>query len=233
MAISDITSKIPDLGIDAGQIFGALTWLIIIFVFGILAGVVTWIIVSGRKFNVKVVVIKRVGGKYEPAGSYKAMFQKIGDAGDNILYIKKIKKFVPTPTIQTGRNVYWFFIRKDGEWINAGIEDFDERSNELKVYFLDKEMRYARASLQKNLKERYAKLTFLEKYGGMIVWCTLCLIIIIGFVLFMDKMIEITGSIDGMMKTAGIETERVLEAAEKVINKLEALNTGSGIRPAT
>ena len=151
---------------------------------------------------------------------------------NKVLYLKKIKKFVPIPTIQTGRDEYWFFIRKDGEWINVGIEDFDEKSREVKVYFLDKEMRYARAALQKNLKERYAKLTFLEKYGGMIVWATLCLIIIIGFVLFMDKMLEITGSIDSMMKTAGIETERVLEAAEKVINKLNVLEASSGIKPA-
>ncbi len=232
MAISDITDKIPDLGIDAGQIFGALTWIVIIFVLGIVVGIGTWIIMSNRKFNKRVRVFEKVGGKFEDIGSYRAMIQKIGDAGDTVLFIKKIKKFVPTPTVQTGRGVYWFFIREDGEWINVGIEDFDEKSREVKVYFLDREMRYARAALQKNLKERYAKLTFLEKYGGMIVWATLCLVIIVGFVLWMDKLIEITGSVDTMLKTSGIETERVLKAVEGVVNKLDNVCGGSGYRPA-
>lgn len=232
MALSDITSKIPDLGIDTGQIFGALTWLAIITVLGIIVGITTWIILSGKKFNIKVIVFEKISGRFEQTGSYKAMIQTIGDAGDTVLFIKKIKKFVPTPSIQTGRNVYWFFIRKDREWINAGIEDFDEKSEEMNVYFLDKEMRYARAALQKNLKERYAKLSFLEKYGGLIVWTTLCLIIIVGFVLFMDKMIEITGAVDVMVQTGAEQTEIVLKAAEGVINKLDNVCGGSGYRPA-
>lgn len=232
MALSDITSKIPDLGIDAGQIFGALTWLAIIFVLGIVVGIITWIVVSGKKFNIKVIVFEKISGRFEQTGSYRAMIQTIGDAGDTVLFIKRIKKFVPTPSIQTGRNVYWFFIRKDREWINAGIEDFDEKSEEMNVYFLDKEMRYARAALQKNLKERYAKLSFLEKYGGLIVWTTLCLIIIVGFVLFMDKMIEITGAVDTMVQTGTEQTEKVLDAATGVINKLDNICGGSGYRPA-
>jgi len=232
MAISDITDKIPDLGIDAGQVFGALAWIAIIVVLGIIAGITTWIVMTSRKFNKKIIVFEKVGGRYEQTGSYRAMITKLGDSGDTVLYIKKIKKFVPTPSIQTGRNVYYFFIRKDREWINAGIEDFDEKSREMKVYFLDKEMRYARASLQKNLRERYVKLSFLEKYGGLIVWTTLCVVIIIGFILFMDKMLEITGSIDSMMKTAGEETEKVLQAVEEVTNKLDNVCGGSGYKPA-
>ena len=232
MAIGDIMEKVPDLGIDAGQIFGTLAWLAIILVVGIGVGILTWIILSNKKFNKKVSVFERSGGRFEPIGSYKAMITKIGDAGDTVLYIKKIKKFVPTPTIQTGRNVYWFIVRKDGEWINAGIEDFDEKSGEFNVYFLDKEMRYARAALQKNLKERYVKLSFLEKYGGMIVWATLCLIIMVGFVLFMDKMLEITGAVDVLMQTAGTETEKILKAVESVTNKLDNVCGGSGYSPA-
>ena len=230
MAIGDITSKIPDFGIGTGDVLGVLGWLAIILVFGILAGIGTWIIMSGRKFNKRVRVFEKVGSRFEPIGYYKAMIQKIGDAGDTVLYIKKIKKFVPTPTIQTGRGIYWFVIRKDREWINVGIEDFDEKSREMNVYFLDKEMRYARAALQKNLKERYSKLSFLEKYGGMIIWATLCLIIIVGFVLFMDKMVEITGAVQGMTEVASDKTVEVLEAVERVIVKLNALEESSGIK---
>lgn len=232
MAIGDITEKIPDLGINVGQIFGALSWLAIIFVFGILAGVTTWIIMSNKKFNKKVSVFEKISGRIEPIGTYKAMITKIGDAGDDVLFIKKLKKYIPTPSIQTGRNVYWFIVRKDGEWINVGIEDFDEKSREMNVYFLDKEMRYARASLQKNLKERYAKLSFIEKYGGLIVWTTLCVVIMVGFILFMDKMLEITGAIDAMMSVASDETKEVLQAVEGVVNKLDNLCGGSGIKPA-
>ena len=160
------------------------------------------------------------------------MIQKIGDGGDNVLYVGKFKKFLPTPSIQTGRNIYNYFIREDGEWINFGIEDLDNKSRELGAYFLDKEMRYQRAALQKNLRERHQKLSFMEKYGGMIVWITLILVIIVGFTLWMDKIIEITGTVDGMVETAGQNTEAILKSVEGLVVKMDNVCGGSGITPA-
>jgi hypothetical protein len=228
MALESITSKIPDIGVGFGDVLNVFAWLMIIFVCGSAAGIITFILMRNKKFNKKIVVFEKVSGRFEPAYSVRAMITRLGESGDNVLFCAKIKKYLPTPTIQTGRNVYWFFVREDGEWINAGIEDFDKKSGEMNVYFLDKEMRYQRAALQKNLKERYAKLTFLEKYGGLMVWTVLCLVLMVGFVLLADKLVSVTGAVENLIKTA----TAVMEKSDAVISKLDNVCGGSGIKTA-
>ncbi len=219
-----ITTRIPDIGV--GGVISTLTWFILTIVFGIFAGFVVYLLLRNKSYNKKVVVFQKIGGRFEVVANVRAMLMKIGEAGDTVLYVQKFKKYVPTPSIQAGRNIYWFAEREDGEWINFGIEDIDEKSRELNVYFLDKEMRYARAALQKNLKERYQSMTFLEKYGGLMVWTALCLVIIVGVFLWMDKLIEITAAVDSMLKTS----DTIINKADGIMATLDNICSGSGAK---
>ncbi len=228
MGLEIITDKLPTTSITTAGVISAVVWVIFFLIFCIGSGVITFIIMRNKKFNKVILLYENINGRFEPTMKLKAMNINIGDAGDQVLYISKIKKYIPTPSIQTGRNIYYFCIREDGEWFNFGVEDINEKFREMNAWFLDKEMRHTRTALQKNLKERFQKLTFLEKYGGLMVWTALVAIIGVSVFLWFDKMIELTGSVDTVVKASA----KVVESSEKLISKLSNVCTGSGIQPA-
>ena len=119
-------------------------------------------------------------------------------------------------------------IRSDGEWINIGIGDIDLQMKQLNAKFLDKEMRYARVALQKNLKERYNQPTFMSKYGGVLAFTGLIMIFGIVIYLWFDKLIDVTSTV-----LKSIDASADLTALqEQLLAKMDNICTGSGIRLA-
>lgn len=205
------------------------TWLVIIIVLAILAGIATWIIIMRLRFKYKVNVFEKINGRFEPSRKDRAMEMKLGRGGDYILYLKRHKKFLPLPSLQTGRKTYWFFIRQDGEWINFSPGDFDENSRQLNAEFLDKEMRYARTQIQRGLKERYDQPGWWQKYG--MIFLSIVYIVIIGvmFWLFLREWVSLAGRTTDAM-TIGKE---VLERANQILASLDNICQGGAGFTAT
>lgn len=210
MAILDtITSYIP---FSFNDVSFVITLIVFLIIFALLAAVSTWLIINRLLFSKKIVLFEKVGKTIEPTRKDRARILKWGDSGDTVFFTRKTKKYLPTPTIQTGRNTFWYYMREDGEWINIGIEDIDTKMKEVKAHFLDKEMRYGRVALHRNLEERFKKITFWDKYGGFIAYTVLIVIISISMYLMFDKFIAISNGLSGAM-----------DAADKVIDKLNIL----------
>jgi len=224
----DVTEYLPDVSLEGGMVVTVITWFVIIIVAGILVAIGSYLLVRRMKFNKKIVLFQKIGGRYDLVGTDQAMTVKFGEAGDSILYTRKSKKYLPTPSIQTGKNTFWFAIREDLEWINIGLGDIDEQMREVKAHFLDKEMRYARVALQRNLKERYQKPSFWSVYGGIIAYATLILVTGIMAWLLFDKFIEISAEVGKAIEAA----KEVLEATQKVLVSLDSVKGGSGLVPA-
>lgn len=185
--------------------------LILILTFG---GLIAWFFITKLLYNKKIVFFEKVGSYFEPVKKDSARILKWGKSGDSCFFTRKTKLFLPTPTLQMGRNVYWYAKRQDGEYINFKMRDLDTLSKEMDIHFLDKEMRYARVSLHKNIEERFKKITFWDKYGGFIAYTILIMVICFGMWLLLDKMNKISDS------TAG-----TISASEKVIDKVNNVLT--------
>ncbi len=201
--------------------------LVLIVIAGLFA-LWAWWYISKRRFKYKIIIFAKIDGKYKNIGSDRAMERRVGHGGDTVFYIKKLKKIVPTPTIQTGANTYWMAKREDNELINIGMEDIDLIFKEAKVHYLTPETRYARASLQKLNKDRYDKETFWQKYGRDAMTIVFIVVISIMLLLIASKMMEIVGSVDGAMKSAG----EIIEKANQVLGTLDNVCSDSGIVPA-
>jgi len=229
-AIDEVKSFVKLPSFSGAEIFSLLTYVILFFVFLVIVGISVWIIINRLKFNKKIVIFEKINGQFEPIKKDRGMIMRHGKAGDTILFIKKLKKFQPTPTLQTGRNTYWFFLREDGELINFSPGDFDAQSRELGAKFLDKEMRYARVSLQNSLKERYDKPGFWSQYGVLVVNISAIIIIMVFLWLIVDKLIDVASSVTSAVNAA----KEVNEATKEVIVALNNVKTGgSGYVPAT
>jgi len=177
-------------GFTSGLGGGAISWTTVLLIVGgmiLVAGVVIWgvIIVMNRlKYNKKLKLFRKVGNEIVPVLDDKGWFARVGTAGDQWCKVQKFKKTLPRPRKQMAKDEYWFYEREDGEWVNFSLKDFDEDMKKAGAYFVDEDMRLQRLGIQKNLENRFQKVTFWQKYGGMImnilfmVIVTVCLVIL-------------------------------------------------------
>ncbi len=226
MAIYDtVKGFVPEIPELSGSfIFGLLTYIILFIVFLVIAVVLVYFVIMRLRYNKKIIIFEKINGQFEPTRRDKAMLIRHGKIGDTILFIRKLKKYLPTPTLQVGRNTYYFFMRKDGELINFSFADFDKQSQELGVKFLDIEMRYARTSLENTLKERYNRPKFWQQYGALMINIAVIVVIMVFLWLIVDKMIELVSNINQVMELA----TGVLDETQKQVTALNNIKSGTG-----
>lgn len=163
-----------------------------------LVGIMVWIIVKKRTYIYTVQVWKDIGNKPTRAGVFKARTISIGRAGDQLMFVNKIKKYLPMPTIQSAPNEYWFWIREDGEWINFGVGDLDEDAQRTGVKYIHQDMRMQRLATDRLLEQRLMKKTFWEKWGNVIGMALLYIIIAVALTIFLfqyGKIVTVTGQL--------------------------------------
>ena len=229
---TDLISSGKDLiGFSGGtgfDVMNTLTILGVILFFGIIAAVVTLWIVMSRQYKITIVKWERVNGRFQQVGKDKAKSVPVGNGGDSALLLKKHKKMLPTPVIQTGINTFWYFVSDDGEWMNFGPGDFDKDRREMGAHMLDREMRYARTSLQQMSKERYEQASFLQKYGGMLAYAALIIVTAVGFFLIVREMATTSQAASSAVEAA----KDVLKETARILGALDNIKGGSGITPA-
>jgi len=205
---------------------GIITILIIGIIFIIAAGVITYFVIRRMRFNKKIVIFERINNQFQNTRTDWAMEVKFSTAGDTIFYLKKHKKYLPNPTMQTGNRVYWYFIREDGEWINFAPGDFDKDAKRLGARMLDKEMRYARTQVQRGLKDRYDKPGFWKQYGLLVLSIVYITILGVMFWLVLGRFVDLAGTLDGVTKSVG----KLVETSGDILGALDNIcSGGSGI----
>lgn len=223
MATTDtIREFIPT--ISTGGIGTVILFFVVVVALILISGLVTYFLVMFLVYNKRLVIFEKINGRIEVVARPKAREMKIGEGGDTAFYVQKIKKVIPTPSIQTGRRTYWFYRREDGELINIGIQDIDEQMRSVKAHFLDKEMRYSRTALQRNLGIRYDKVKFWDKYGGIILFTIYIAIVGIMVYLVFDKFIELAGQVAGIVNNA----DQVVQASKDLLIALDNVQSGTG-----
>ena len=215
--------------ISGAGIFNFFTWLLIFIVVLALCGVAVYFVIRGLKFKYKIVKWEKINGQFQPSGKDRAMEVPVGKSGDRALYLAKNRKIIPTPSLQTGRRTYYFFIREDGEWINFTPGDFDAEARAMGSKFLDKEMRYARIGLQGTMKDRYEKPGFWEKHGQMII--NISVFAIVGVILWLIAR-EVVNMISNLNPVLD-KTSELVEQLKQLTGAIDVVKSGgSGFVPA-
>lgn len=222
---SAIKDQIPSINFSGFAT--AVTWLIFIVIFIGIFGTAAYFFMRHKKFDRKIVIFEKVGQQYLPVGKDRGFISKFGQGGDTILFLQKRKKYLPTPSLQTGAKTYWYAIREDGEWINISMGDIDWQMKKAGAKFMDKEVRYARTQIQKGLKERYEQDSFWKQHGVIIV--SVGFVVIMGVMtwLLFDKWIDLANTTNSGVKSAG----DVMDRAKVILNSLDNIcSGGSGLK---
>jgi hypothetical protein len=227
----DILGGIGFEGFDFGIIGTFLIWVVVIlFIGGILAVGIIWLI-NKKKYKLKIWVFGRVGGVPMLKTIDTGKLITFGMAGDKLLQLKKLKKYLPTPQIQMGKDIYWFYEREDSEFINFSLTDIDKKQKEAGAYYVDNDMRMQRLGIEKNLRERLTKMSFFEKYGTAIAGVIFVIMVTVALVVLFSKLTEVSGAMESMSKS--------VEAMASSVNKFYTKRVGgeapsdiSGLVPA-
>jgi len=196
----DILAQAEFSAPDFGKMGSWLVYFLIAVVVACFIAFGVYLLILHLKFNKKVVLFRKVAQRIIPVATDKGMIQRIGIAGDTWLRTKKFKKILPRPKIEMEKNTYWYYEREDGEWINFNIEDIDRRMKEANSYFVDEDMRLQRLGIQRNLKDRFDKPGFWDKYGVQVVMVIFFLIVTICLVVIFNKMNDLIKALPQLAK---------------------------------
>lgn len=215
-------------GFNFGGITQTLTILVVVLVLTVSFAVISYLILTSRRYNKKITIFENLAGKgYVPTGTDKAMVVKVGDGGEEILFLKKRKLYRTAYGKKIGKNHYAFVIGSDGYWYNSEFGDFDSEMEKLGWKPTDRDLRYMHVAIRRNIKDRYEKTTFLQKYGGLIAYISLIAITGIMMWLLFDKFLDITSASNQAVESA----KQVLESTQQILSANDnILSGGSGIR---
>ena len=232
MAILDqVKEFIPDWSVE--KIFAYVSWFLILLVASVLTGLLLYWWFTKKKFNVKIIIFEKINGVVQITQRDTASIVKIGTTGDRVLLLNKLKNlgndgYLSMPKYKMGHDTYPFYKREeDGELINFKFKDIDETLNELNVKIGSIDLSYARASLQKLLKENYKKSSWLKELLPYIGFGFLIFMIAISTWLLAGKVIEILNAIIPLLETANVLADR----QEQILGALENVCSTSGLRP--
>ena len=182
--------------------------------------------ILNKKYNKIITIFEKVGGEFVPIGKDRGMEVRYSNAGDTITYLRKRKRYIPNPQIQTGKRQYWFYVRSDDELINFGLSDLNEEGEKAGAFFLDKEMRYSRTQIQKGLKDRYESPSIWAKYGIYIISFSYVALIGVMVWLLFDKWVDLAQATAGAVDTAAV----VLDRVDQILGSMDNVcSGGSGL----
>jgi len=176
--------------------------------------------VFGYIYKIKLIIknslFENVAGQgYQVTFKDRARLVKIGDGGEEILYLRKKKVYRTAYGKKMGKNTYWFAVGQDGYWYNILLGDLDAKMGMLDIEPIDRDMRYMHVAIRKNITERYKKIGFMEKYGTIMINGIFLIIMIIALWLLIDQIGELVGQATNAVNAAKEVIAPVTEALSR------------------
>jgi len=224
---ANIPIEMPSFGFG----LGSTVWFLIILIVVIIGLGITALYFMNRfkVYNKKIVVFENISGQgFQPVYKDRARLVKLGDGGEELLYLLKKKVYRTAYGKKMGKNIYWFAIGQDGYWYNVVLGDVDAKMGMLDIEPIDRDMRYMHVAIRRNITDRYKKQSIMDKYGSYIMSGVFLIIMLVGIWFLLDKIADINSSSAESVKMA-VEVQK---ETKNIISALDNLQGGSGLQPS-
>lgn len=202
---------------------GILGYILIFLVVMFTAGLLVFYIYNKRIYNRKLIVFENISGQgYQPTYKDTARLIKLGDGGEEILYLKKKKVYRTAYGKKMGKNTYWFAVGQDGYWYNCTLGDLDAKMGMLDIEPIDRDMRYMHVAIRKNITERYRKIGFMERYGTVVIGAIFLFIMFGGLWFLIDQIGELMNQATAVVKAS----QQINEPLQNAISHLDSICSG-------
>ena len=195
------------------------TILLIFFIAIVILALVGWFIYwrfVKRAYWINIEVSRMIGGTPQRVAIYSAKEVAFGMAGDKLWRVAsagmwkfKAVKWLSVGKKQSAPRMWKYWIREDGEWINYVDANLDEISKQMKVRFVNEDMRLQRLATERLLEQRLMDKTFWEKWGTTVMMIIVFLVIAVCMVVMFyqfSKLLDKFGEVAGV----NLETSKIL-----------------------
>lgn len=225
----DIGLNMPSFG-GAGSMMSILLWGAIVLLACVIIVISIWFWYQRKIFNIKIRDFENVSGKgYQLTYRDTARLIKVGDGGEEIIFLRRKKQYRTAYGQKQGPNEYWFCKGQDGYMYNFTLGDFDAKMGLLDIEPVDRDMRYMHVAIRKNIQDKYKKINWMEKYGTIVTNSIFLIIMLIGLWFLIDKIVDAI-----KMLLSGLEANRqsleLIKAALANVDKI--CSGGSGFSNA-
>jgi len=202
---------------------GIVTIVLAIVLITIIAGLGIWWWYMNRIYNRKIIIFENIAGQgYQPTGKDTARLIKIGDGGEELLFLRGRKVYRTAYGRKMGKNTYWFAVGQDGYWYNTLLGDLDTKMGMLDIEPIDRDMRYMHVAIRKNIQERYRKLSVGERYAPVIISIGLLLVFFIGNWFMITKTGDLINQAAKLIEAA----KPIAESMQQVAAHMDTLCSG-------
>ncbi len=227
MGVGDI---LGEMGVNIGSVGGGsfIRDVVILLLLLVVAGIFTYWYLNKKSYNKTIVKFREINGLCRRVGTEKAKEIVLPGTSIRAYYLRSSKFFLPRPSIETGNDEYWFFIRDDGEWMNIGVGNVNQKLREMDVKFDHTDMRMANAALKRLVDKSYKKGSWIKEYAPYIAMGILVIMLSIAVYIPMQKGGEVTGA-----AAANVETfKEITETMNDILVNINNIASTSGARPA-
>lgn len=208
-----------------------LVFVIAVVVLGII-GFFIYMQNTKKQFYIKIRVFRNVGNVPTEIGLFRAREIPFGMAGDKLWKVAnnnaismmfKVVKWLPVGKVQTKPNEFWYWIRKDGEWINFSMDNLDTIAEKMNVKFVQEDMRLQRLATDKLLEQRLMEKSFWDKWGNTIMTVIFFLVIAVCMVIIFYQFSKILDKLAPLIEGLIRSNEQMAKACN-----INLTATGSG-----
>lgn len=229
MAIGDTLSQ---LGVNIGEggivDFSFIADLIIFLIVAALCGGLAYWYAMNKSWNKTIVKYREINGRTVRVGVEKAKEVELPNTSVRALFLKNSKVYLPRPSIESGKEEYLYFIRNDGEWLNVGLDNVNEKMAKIGLKYDHTDMRMANAALKKLVDRSYKKTNWLKEWAPYIGFASIILMLGIAGYLVMDKAAEVNSSAAATVDVLG----DITESMKSILISIDNIQSSSGARSA-
>ena len=221
-----------DLGFDMPTFAGSniATYLSIVGVIilgAIFIGVLIYIFYMNKVYYIQIRDFENISGQgFQLVFKDTARLINIGDGGEELIFLKKRKKYRTAYGRKMGKNEYWFAKGQDGYWYNTVLGDLDAKMGMLDIEPIDRDMRYLHVAIRKNIQDRYRKEDKFAKYAPIVMSFIFLIIMVIAVWLLISKVGELITTANQVVESS----KPIAETLTKAISKLDNICSQSGLR---
>ncbi len=230
MAVSDFLGQLGlEVGADSGMFsFNFVGDILIFFILCVVAGGFTYWYISKKSYNKTIVKFREINGITRRVGIEKAMELVLPNTSVRAYLLKKSKFYMPRPSIETGENEFWYFIREDGEWVNVGLANLNKELKQLGLHYDHTDMRMANAALKRLVDKSYKKINWLKEYAPYIGFAVIILMLAISGYLVMGEAAKITSATAGNVEAL----KDITITMGDILSNINNIASSSGVRAA-
>lgn len=197
--------------------------LVILFGMLIVVGVIFYFFYYLKKSKAqevhKIHWFEEINGVPTPLGMDLAKELIIPNSNVQVFYIKNKDMYLPRPRIKTGKDSYWFMIRRNGEIVNFKMKSMDKEMSEANLDYDHTDMRYALTNLKDLIKRNYRDKSqpWWREYKDVIGLVILIFVLTLSFIFIIHQL-------GGLIDKVGA----LIDHADKIIQLAET-KSGSGV----